>query len=168
MPKSDSSTKYFSSKQEKLVADLLGWSVVPGSGARSLYPGDVESPEWLGECKTHEKPGHKITFYTSVWNKICEEAISKYRFAALFVDDGSQTVKHTWVMFNTLPGIPHEVVDFTLKIKTNVSFDSLDMLMDRRTRNIAVPIIYKITTKDYPRIRYLSTLEDFNLMFGSK
>lgn len=93
-------TKFFSSKQERMVADFLGWSVVSGSGARDCHPGDITSDEWLGECKTHEKPGHRIVFWTKVWNKICDEAASKHRYPILIVDDGSQKLDNTWVMFN--------------------------------------------------------------------
>ena len=84
--------KYYSNKQETTVASYLGWSVVTGSGSRSTLPGDIQSDEWLGECKTHETTGHKIIFYHSVWTKLQDEAISKYKFPALFVDDGSQKV----------------------------------------------------------------------------
>lgn len=159
------SSKYFSSKQEKMIANSLGWSVVSGSGSRNLHPGDIQSDEWLGECKTHEKPGHKITFYKSVWDKIVDEAISKYRFPALFVDDGSQTVENTWVMFNVLPAINYTSCYFIYTVKTNVSFKSLDMMKHRNTLDLSEPVVY--TLKYYRRNVYVSTLQDFITMFGS-
>lgn len=160
------SNKTFSSKQEHLIADLLGWSVVTGSGSRNLYPGDVQSSEWLGECKTHDTPGHKIVFYSSVWKKIQDEAISKYKFPVLFVDDGSQTVRHTWVMYKVLPAVTCTKIDYIYPIKTNISFDSLDMMSHRKSMNIAIPLVYQVQ-RDTETV-YISTLEDFNLMFGSK
>lgn len=89
-------TKDYSSKQEKMVADVLGWEVVAGSGAAACYPGDVISDEWLGECKTHVEPGHKIFFSKDVWEKIKTEATVKHRFPVLFADDGTQKYKNTW------------------------------------------------------------------------
>lgn len=160
------SSKYFSSKQEKMIAKSLGWSVVSGSGSRNLHPGDVQSDEWLGECKTHEKPGHKIIFYKSVWDKIVDEAISKYRFPALFVDDGSQSIVNTWVMFNTLPSTKYTLCSYIYPVKKNASFKSLDMLEHRNTFNLGEPVIY--TMKYYRRTVYISTLQDFIIMFGSK
>lgn len=91
-------TKAFSSKQENLISYDLGWDVVSGSGARPTVPGDVISDDWLGECKTHVKPGQSILFSTEVWTKICQEALMKHRKPVLFVDDGSQKLDNTWVM----------------------------------------------------------------------
>lgn len=91
-------TKYFSAIHESVVSKFLGWSVVTGSGSRSCFPGDIISSEWLGECKTHTSPGHSILFDSSVWKKITEEAASKHRYPALFVDDGSQSIKCTWCL----------------------------------------------------------------------
>lgn len=92
------STKTYSSKQEKMVADLLGWNIVAGSGAAACFPGDVISDEWLGECKTHTEPGHKIFFSKAVWDKIKQEAMVKKRFPVLFTDDGTQIDRHTWCL----------------------------------------------------------------------
>ena len=46
-------TKFYSERQEKYIANQLGWDVVTGSGARDCHPGDVKSDAYLGECKTH-------------------------------------------------------------------------------------------------------------------
>lgn len=89
-------TKYYSSKQEHMIADYLGWSVVSGSGSRSFNPGDVRSDEFLGECKTHSSPVDKITIRVGVWNKIKKEAVSVFKRPVLFVDNGTQSVQHTW------------------------------------------------------------------------
>lgn len=95
---SKDSTKAFSNKQEKMIADLLGWEVVSGSGAAACFPGDVIGDEWLGECKTHTEPGHKIFFSKDVWDKIKQEAMVKRRFPVLFTDDGTQIDRHTWCL----------------------------------------------------------------------
>ena len=99
----EKSTKYYSNIQEKQIADALGWHQVSGSGARNLHPGDVISDDWMGECKTHTKPGNKIVFDFKVWEKIRDEAISQFKYAVLFSDDGSQRLDKTWCMFNILP-----------------------------------------------------------------
>jgi len=92
-------TKDFSSVQESMIAEYLGWSVVAGSGAAACFPGDVISDDWLGECKTHVERGAKIFFSKSVWNKIKDEASVKRRYPVLFTDDGSQKADRTWCLF---------------------------------------------------------------------
>lgn len=94
-------TKDYSSKQEKMIADVLGWECVVASGARACHPGDVRDDNWLGECKTHVTAGNRIKFVYREWAKICEEATSKLRWPILFVDDGSQKECNTWCMVNT-------------------------------------------------------------------
>ena len=91
-------TKDFSSKQENMIANLLGWEVVVGSGAAACYPGDIISDTWLGECKTHVERGHKIFFDRKVWDKIKNEAYVKHRRPVLFTDDGSQLANNTWCL----------------------------------------------------------------------
>lgn len=93
-------TKYYSSRQEKLVADKLGWDTVVASGARNFHPGDVKSSKWLGECKTHTKESDNVVIKLSVWDKICQEASSEFKYPVLFVDNGTQTLLGTWAVFN--------------------------------------------------------------------
>ena len=119
------STKDYSSIQENMIANLLGWSVVAGSGAAACFPGDVISDEWLGECKTHVDPGHKIFFSKSVWDKIKEEASVKNRFPVLFTDDGTQKDRRTWCLCMR-DRLEMEDVYFEPMIKginKNISFD---------------------------------------------
>lgn len=158
------SNKYFSGKQERIIASALGWSVVPGSGARSLHPGDIQSDEWLGECKTHTKPGNKITFYKNVWDKIVDEAISRYKFPALFVDDGSQKIENTWVLYNTMP--PADVIycGYPFTVKTNISFESLDMMNHRKEMGTTKSVVYPLQW--YNKFVYISNLKDFIDMFS--
>lgn len=124
------STKVHSSAQESMIAKFLGWSVVSGSGASNCHPGDLISDEWLGECKTHISPGKRIQFNFKVWSKICEEASSKFRYPVLFVDDGSQKLANTWVMFPYhLASCPNiRIVTTEITGKSNLSFDHSDML----------------------------------------
>ena len=94
------STKTYSSRQEGLIADWLGWELVPASGARNFHPGDLRSSEWLGECKTHVNPTQHIKFSKDVWNKIIEESSAEFKYPVLFVDNGTQTLTGCWCMFN--------------------------------------------------------------------
>jgi len=157
------SNKYYSDRQEKMIASFLGWSVVSGSGARSTLPGDIRSEDWLGECKTHDSVGHKINFKKSVWKKIEDEASSKFKFPALFVDDGSQTKKHTWVMFKILPVGEYQLVKYPNTIKDNILFDSLSMLEHRKSVDSFSPVVYDLS--DDVSLKFISTLEDFAYLF---
>lgn len=94
-------TKDYSIKQEKMVADYLGWECVVASGARPCHPGDIISDYWMGECKTHVTTGNRVRFNFKEWEKICDEAMSRGKFPVLFSDDGSQKDKNTWCMINT-------------------------------------------------------------------
>lgn len=92
--------KYFSDRQEKMIANYLGWKQVIGSGSRPFTPGDVGSYSWLGECKTHDTEKPTISFLKSHWLKICEEAFAKHRRPVLFKDNGTQKAENTWVLTN--------------------------------------------------------------------
>ena len=95
MPKSN---KYYSNRQETMIAKYLGWSQVVGSGSRPFVPGDVNSCHWLGECKTHDTEKNNIVFLKRHWLKITEEAVAKRKFPVLFTDNGTQLYDNTWVM----------------------------------------------------------------------
>lgn len=59
MPKltnNKNSTKYFSSRQEQYIANLLGGKPTPASGATGFSKGDITLDDWLIECKTTTKP----------------------------------------------------------------------------------------------------------------
>ena len=116
---SDKSKKDSSKLQESSIANFLGWKVVSGSGSR-FEPGDISSDNWLGECKTHVEGGHRIEFHKNVWEKIKIEAMSKFKMPVYFVDDGSQSLKHTWVMFKRV-NFPYQTWVKTEVIENNKS-----------------------------------------------
>lgn len=93
-------TKDYSTKQEKIVAEYLGWKRVSASGARSFNPGDICSDCWLGECKTHIKSKDTIIFKKRDWDKISSEAHSVFKNPVLFSDNGTQDLRKTFCMFN--------------------------------------------------------------------
>lgn len=115
--------KEASDRQEKLVASFLGWKQVRGSGNRPTHTGDVEGDSWLGECKTHVKPGAKIKFDVKIWNKIVDEAASKFKRAAYFVDDGSQDINNTYVVF-PISGVSAPLIFENRSNKDTLIFDA--------------------------------------------
>ena len=56
MTTNKNSTRYYSSKQEEYVANLLGGKKVSNSGATNFAKGDLVTDNWLFECKTTTKP----------------------------------------------------------------------------------------------------------------
>lgn len=95
---SPKNNKYYSNRQETMIAKYLGWSQVVGSGSRPFTPGDINSSQWLGECKTHDTERSNIIFNKYHWLKISEEAVAKNRYPVLFTDNGTQLYENTWVM----------------------------------------------------------------------
>lgn len=130
--------KEASDRQEKLVAKLLGWKQVTGSGSRNNYPGDVSGAEWLGECKTHVDE-HKVVFKEDVWHKISEEAASRFKYPAYFSDNGSQLGLFTWVIIRDreLPN-DYKIVDMTTEVKSSFSFNADDMFFACMSRDNTV------------------------------
>lgn len=90
--------KEASNKQEKMVADYMGWRTTSGSGSRPFYPGDVASDHFLLECKTHVEYREDITFHKKHWIKISKEARSVNKYPVLVTDNGTQKPQYTWVM----------------------------------------------------------------------
>ena len=141
--------KQASDKQEKAIAKYLGWKQVKGSGARPTFTGDVESSTWLGECKTHVTPNHKIHFEVKVWKKICEEATAKFRSPVYFSDDGSQKLEKTFVMFSSTATFPNEY-SVECEIQTAWNFDYYQL-----------PTGYIYTVKFGDEVVRVARLEDF-------
>lgn len=147
-------TKDYSSKQECMIAEFLNWQVVPGSGATHCIPGDIRSDSWLGECKTHTSPGKKIQFFSDVWDKISDEATSKYKYPVYFVDDGSQSLSKTWVLFNfnTVSALNPVISEYPFTVRKNISFSHSDILPyfrnARANNSTGVVFIVKLNDKE--------------------
>lgn len=155
------SKKECSKKQENTIAEFLGWRVVSGSGSRPNMPGDIVDDMWLGECKTHVEPGHKISFNFDVWNKIEDEASSRFKFAAYFVDDGSQDINKTWVMFTSAMLSNCMIEAYPYTFRKNLSFNCNDLLDNMKSKKIDSTdlVVYQVIN---PRkILYLTDLTTF-------
>ena len=159
-------TKFYSNKQEKMIANLLGWSVVSGSGAAAGHPGDITCGDWLGECKTHTSPGKRIVFYSDVWGKIAEEATSKFKYPVLFVDDGSQTIYNTWCIFpyKSVARTDSIIVPYPFKISKNISFSSEKLGDIMLSVNPQQNVIFATKLGKYDV--GITSLSSFSTMFG--
>ena len=131
-------TKFYSIKQEKLVAKELGGYPIGGSGAAPGVPGDVRTYDWLVECKTHTSPDHSIAFNLDVWKKIEDEAMAMHRKPVLIVDDGSQTASRTWCLCRANNINLRATISTALpsQIKKNISFkhDKLTEVLKASTK----------------------------------
>lgn len=87
-------TKFYSSKQETIVSEYLGWNRVSASGARPFDKGDIRSDIWLCECKTrtHKNKRYKISHFD--WSKIVAESTSCMKRPIMVVDAGVQDVQY--------------------------------------------------------------------------
>ena len=84
------STRYFSNKQEKRVAERVGGKQVSNSGATAFNKGDVITDDWLIECKTCTNPKSSMTVKKEWLEKNKEEAFAMRRnFSAVAIDFGS-------------------------------------------------------------------------------
>ena len=131
------STKSYSEVQETRVAKYLGWNTVVGSGARDFHPGDVTNDAWLGECKTHMSITPTLKFLRSHWKKIQAEALQQGKYPALIVDDGSQRLDRTWVMFPcrliTSENSSEVTMVADIKCGVNITF-KLDIVADKYSK----------------------------------
>lgn len=163
------STKDFSSVQEKKIADYLGWSTVSGSGSRPLLPGDVISEQWFGECKTHVERTANITFMRTSWQKLQEEASSRFKFPVLFSDDGSQDLSKTWCLLLFVPMADYIELEEPPCIRVNDSsivFDEAAMSSyhKSKSRSQLDPIVY-VSLFD-GKVVYLVHFFDFAKLLG--
>lgn len=71
-----SATRYFSNKQEKHVAKVLGGRQTANSGATMFQKGDVALDDWLIECKTSMKEKQSFSIKREWLEKNEEEAFA--------------------------------------------------------------------------------------------
>ena len=84
--KNKSSTRYYSSKQEKQIATTVGGKLQPNSGATLFSKGDVKNDEWLFEAKTCIKEQESFNIKKKWLDKLKQEsfAMRKEFFALVF------------------------------------------------------------------------------------
>lgn len=82
-------TRYYSKKQENLIAKKLGGKVVPNSGAIMFGAGDVVLDDWLIEAKTKTSQSNSMTIHKEWLEKNAEEAFAMGKeHSALIFDFG--------------------------------------------------------------------------------
>lgn len=82
-------TRYYSKKQENLIAKELGGSRQPNSGATMFSKGDVVLSDWLIEAKTKTSPSNSMTIHKEWLEKNAEEAFAMGKeHSALIFDFG--------------------------------------------------------------------------------
>lgn len=82
-------TRYYSNKQEKKVAKLLGGKTTPNSGATAFSKGDVVTDLFLIECKTKTDNSASLKIKREWLIKLKEEAFAMHRpYYALAFDFG--------------------------------------------------------------------------------
>jgi hypothetical protein len=159
--------KYYSNRHEKMIAEYLGWKQISGSGARPFAPGDINADQWLGECKTHDTVKDNVVFHKNQWFKICEEAYSKGRLPILFVDNGTQLSKDTWVMIQ-FKLIPPEIVNIidglkNTSIKGNtLTFNQIDTKTLYQANTVSDKVnVFKIFWDKELAVMPLETFQSF-------
>ena len=84
--KNKSSTRYYSSKQEKQIAKTVDGKLQPNSEATLFSKGDVKNDEWLFEAKTCIKEQESFNIKKEWLDKLKQEsfAMRKEFFALVF------------------------------------------------------------------------------------
>lgn len=82
-------TRYYSARQEKVVAKRLKGKRVPNSGAIKFGGGDVTTDEWLIECKTKTAESSSMSIKKEWLEKNKEEMFAMGKsYSALVFDFG--------------------------------------------------------------------------------
>ena len=76
-----------------------------------------------------------IVFKKTVWDKVHEEATSKFKTPVLIVDDGSQSIDRTWCMFPASAASSYEFVEYPYSIRSIVIFDHSALMSEYRKLN---------------------------------
>ena len=88
-------TRWYSNKQEKKVAKVVGGKQTANSGATTFSKGDVSTDGWLIECKTATKEKSSFAIKRDWLLKNKEEAFAMNRYYnALCFDYGPNTNRY--------------------------------------------------------------------------
>lgn len=68
-------TRYYSSRQEKIVAERIKGQTTKNSGATMFSKGDILTEDYIVECKTKTKNSDSITIKKEWLDKLEEEAL---------------------------------------------------------------------------------------------
>lgn len=92
-------TRWYSNKQEKKVAKVVGGTQTANSGATAFQKGDVIAKDWLIECKTKTKDTNSFTIKEDWLLKNEEEAFAMGKNnSALCFDFGPSANKRYYII----------------------------------------------------------------------
>lgn len=153
-------TKDYSSKQESMVAEYLGWKTVVGSGARDFHYGDIVDLEWLGECKTHIRRQKQIKFLKQHWEKLKEEALFHHKNPVLITDNGTQHLVDTYCLFKTR----FDTVDIMETLGEIIQIEYKDVNIILQTDELNVSKMYSVKGFDPIFTVYICSVAKFKDM----
>ena len=88
-------TRFYSNKQEKQVAKVVGGRQTANSGATAFSKGDVSTSDWLIECKTSTSEKASFSIKRDWLDKNKEEAFAMNKnYNALCFDFGPDTSRY--------------------------------------------------------------------------
>ncbi len=88
-------TRFYSNKQEKQVAKVVGGRQTANSGATAFSKGDVSTSDWLIECKTSTSEKASFSIKRDWLDKNKEEAFAMNKdHNALCFDFGPNTERY--------------------------------------------------------------------------
>lgn len=91
-------TRFFSEKQEKQVAKIVGGRRTSNSGASNFCAGDVTTETLLYECKTVTKPVKSYSIKKEVLDKIHKEAFEMGKENAVLAFNFEPSGKNYFVL----------------------------------------------------------------------
>lgn len=87
-------TRFYSDQQEKRVAKAVRGKQTANSGATAFSKGDVNTEDWLLECKTHTEEREQFTIHRDWIDKNKEEAFQMNKHHSAVVIDFGDGVQH--------------------------------------------------------------------------
>lgn len=92
-------TRDYSEKQEKVVADYLGGTKTPNSGATPFKKGDIVTDDTIIECKTKTKETTNHSIKKEWIDTLRKECISMGKeYWAIVFDFGTQKIDDQYVV----------------------------------------------------------------------
>lgn len=91
-------TRFYSDRQEKQVAKVIGGKQTANSGATAFHKGDVITDQWLVECKTSTSPKKSFSIKEEWLLKNEEEAFAMNREPVLCFEFNNQDNKRYYII----------------------------------------------------------------------
>ena len=93
------STRFYSSRQEKKIAKVVGGKVQSNSGATLFSKGDVKTDNWLFEAKTCMKEQSSFSIKQEWLDKLKQESFAmRKEYYALVFNFGSELQENYYIL----------------------------------------------------------------------